>query len=110
MRSSSDRVTEDPQARDKDGPAPIHLAAITGQSEVVAELIGAGVAVNLPIMIGNTPLQLAENAGKMGVASLLRRTAAPCENGVVGGRILAVLWSNPNHFTPPQYFEQLSLN
>ena len=77
---------------------------------MVDALIGAGVAVNLQSILGNRPLKLAKKAGKTGVASLLWRTAAPCENGAGKEEDSCGAFGATPHFTPPQYSNKLSTN
>ena len=46
----------DPNAKGKDGQAPLHLAAKSGTSEIVAALIEAGADIEAPNEFGWTPL------------------------------------------------------
>jgi hypothetical protein len=63
----------DKGARDSQGRAPIHIAALSGSKEVVEMLIdnGAGVNVKVTDGLGTTALHLAAFAGDAAIASVL---------------------------------------
>lgn len=56
-----------------DGYTPLHAAAEHGQVSAVLYLVGRGARVNARLVTGETPLDLAESAGRAECASALRR-------------------------------------
>ena len=59
-------------ARDpRSGRTPLHLAAVKGHRDVVANLLAGGAPLNLKDDAGHTPLQLAARYGHQGLAELL---------------------------------------
>jgi ankyrin repeat protein len=72
-------VAADPKAlgqRDPQfGATPLHWAALRGYREIAAFLVGAGADLNATNNSGETPLVVAQRAGKKDVAELLRRSA-----------------------------------
>jgi ankyrin repeat protein len=67
-------ITEgaDISARDKDGVAALHAAALAGHKETVALLIARGADVNAENEVGLTPLNVASQKGYLAIVELLR--------------------------------------
>jgi ankyrin repeat protein len=59
------------------GATPLHWAALRGNEAVAAFLIGAGADTSIANSSGETPLRVADRAGKTGVVELLRPGTAP---------------------------------
>jgi len=63
-------------ARNDDGEAALHYAALEGYTDIAQTLLDHHADVNIKSEIGATPLSLAEKAGKSDVVALLKQHGA----------------------------------
>ena len=88
-------------AKDKEGSAPLHLAAWWGYADVVEALVRAGADVSLEDDSGQTPLELAAREGHEKVANILLAAGARVDDVLTAAclgtldRVTALLDANP---------------
>jgi ankyrin repeat protein len=80
-------VNLDVNLKDEDGLTPLHLAAISGQTEVVKLLLDHGAQIEvIDDQTGGTPLHFAAQRGHAHTAAALLRGGAPIEVADLNGQ------------------------